>query len=253
MSTGGGTDAVDRPLVIGFLHTADVHVGTFDELLARLVAGSDGAVVGRHVVRADLLDRARAAAAAGQAPDPGVAADLTDAVAGLAAGCSVVVVTCSTLGPYVDTVEAPVPLVRIDRPMAEQAIRLAAEKGGAAGVGPVHAGRVAYVVIVAALASAVPPARALVSECATAAGLDVRIGAVLDDDAWVPFERGDTDGYLTAVRRMVGRAAAEGPDVVLLAQASMAAVADPTGDRYGVPVLASPEPAVGRALELAVR
>lgn len=252
--------ADDRHVTIGLLHTADVHVSTFGALLERL----DPTATARHVVRTDLLDAARAASAGppGQTPERDeVAAGLQEAVADLVTGCECVLVTCSTLGPYVQSLAAPVaggrpiPLVRIDRPMARQAVRLAVERAaGAAREGrPRWPGPEPYIVVVAALASAVEPARLLLADCAAAEGIEVGVGVATASGAWAAFEAGDLAGYRDAVDRAIRQAVHLLPDVIVLAQASMAEAADPSGRRHGTPVLASPEPAVREALALAGR
>lgn len=247
---------------IGFLHTAPSQVPLFDEVLARL--GPTAST--RHDVRPDLL---AAAAGAARAPlaRPGeptrardaVVAELAGAVAELAPACRVVLVTCSTLGPYLESpsvqaAAAATPVIRIDRPMALRAVDVALERAA----GAPAAGRERwpsdkpYVVAVAALSSAVEPIRVLLAECAARRGVEVGIGVVQAAGAWARFESGDLDGYRRAVERvLMDQVPGQLPDVVVLAQASMASLADPDGSRYGVPVLASPGPAVAEALRLA--
>jgi Asp/Glu/hydantoin racemase len=72
-------------------------------------------------------------------------------------------------------------------------------------------------------------------------------------DAWALFEAGDVPGYLDAVAAHVDAVVRSGTvDVVVLAQASMAAVADRfTGG--AVPVLAGPAAAVSAAAALLAR
>ncbi|MEV4133208.1 aspartate/glutamate racemase family protein [Dactylosporangium sp. NPDC049742] len=201
--------------IIGFLHTADVHVATFRTLLAGVAPDAGGL----HVVDAALLEDARAGVDVGER----VAARLR----GLAAdGADVIVCTCSTIGGLAETVDAGVPVLRVDRPMAEAAVA-----GG---------GRVA---VVAALASTLAPTTGLLRECAALAGVTVEIVEAPCLDAWALFESGDLDAYVRRVAEHV-RAVAATADVVVLAQASMAPVADLVPD---LPVLSSPRTAVARA------
>ena len=65
-------------------------------------------------------------------------------------------------------------------------------------------------------------------------------------DAWSHFESGDMASYLKVIEASV-RSAAPLPDVVVLAQASMAGAAVPLRD-FGTAVLASPELGVRSAL-----
>lgn len=208
--------------IIGFLHTAEVHVATFDDLLADLAPGATG----RHAVDEALLADARA---------HGVGDEIRERLAAhvralAAAGAQVVVCTCSTLSGHAETLDAAVPVLRVDRPMAQAAVA-----GG---------GRVA---VVAALASTLAPTTALLRECAAAAGVTVDLVEAPCLDAWALFEAGDHDGY---VRRIAGhvRAVAAGVDVVVLAQASMAPAADLLSD---LPVLSSPRAAVAFAVAAA--
>jgi aspartate/glutamate racemase len=210
--------------VIGFLHTADVHVATFGALVDEVAPGQG------HVHRVDvpLLDDARAGAPTGERVRAHV-----DAL--VAAGASVVVCTCSTLGPVAEEVGgAGVPVLRVDRPLAEAAVR--------------DGGRVAVVV---ALASTLGPTTELLADAARRSGATVELDPVVCADAWADFEAGDLSAYrrgvADAARDAVGR---RGADVVVLAQASMAPAAALLAD-LPVPVLTSPGIAVARAVELA--
>ncbi len=213
-------------MIIGFLHTADVHVPTFRDLLAELAPGA----ADLHAVDADLLADARAGGV-----DEGVRERLAAHVATLAGGgAQVVVCTCSTLSGAAEIVAAGVPVLRVDRPMAQAAVA-----GG---------GRVA---VVAALASTLAPTTGLLRECAAAAGVTVDLVEAPCLDAWPLFEAGDRDAYVRRVAEHV-RSVAATADVVVLAQASMAPAADLLRD-LTVPVLSSPRAAVAHAVAVAGR
>jgi hypothetical protein len=210
---------------IAFLHTARVHVATFDALLQATAPD----LRARHVVDEALLADAQRLGTG----DPGVRgrvhAALADAAAG---GARQVVCTCSTLGglaeglPPSDRFEA----VRIDRAMAEQAVRL----------GP-------RVLMVAALASTLQPTQALLADTAARLQRPVAVEALLVADAWTLFLHGDRAGFLAAVAQAV-RTHAGVADVVVLAQASMADAALLLVD-LGRPVLSSPALGVAAAVE----
>ncbi|MFJ1513529.1 aspartate/glutamate racemase family protein [Cellulosimicrobium funkei] len=212
--------------MIGFLHTAEVHVATFGALVDELAPGEGHT----HRVDVPLLDAARAG-------EP-VAARVRSHVEALAAaGASVVVCTCSTLGPVAESAglgAAVVPVVRVDAPLAAEAVR--------------DGGRVAVVV---ALASTLAPTTELLTDAARRAGTQVELEPVVCGDAWAAFETGDLAAYHRAVadaaRDAVARCA---PEVVVLAQASMAPAARLLAD-LPVRVLTSPGSAVARAVELA--
>jgi hypothetical protein len=189
---------------LALLHTSPVHVATFDALAAADAPDVDLV----HVVREELLARARE-----HGPEA-VADDVAAAVAGLDADA--VLCTCSTIGAVAERYGA----LRVDRPMAAEAARLAGGGG--------------RVVVLAALETTLAPTFALlVEEGVPEAALD----AVVVPGAWERFEAGDTEGYLALVRAAVAEAAAGGAVVVVLAQASMAAADD---GRSAVPVLSSP-------------
>ncbi|MFI8451278.1 aspartate/glutamate racemase family protein [Streptomyces erythrochromogenes] len=202
------------------LHTSPVHVPVFDALRER---HHPGAVL-RHLVVPELLDRARAHGPSSVAPA------LLDLLSGAGpAGPGPVLVTCSTIGATAEAL-APVlgaPVLRVDRPMAAEAVR----------TGP-------RIAVLAALASTLAPTAELLAE--EAGGRPVSVRTHLVAGAWESFEAGDTDRYLTRVADAAD--AVTGADVIVLAQASMAGAADLV--TTGIPVLSSPRPGLARALVL---
>jgi Asp/Glu/hydantoin racemase len=205
---------------IGFLHTADVHVPTFRRLRAELAP----AWADVHVVEPDLLATARATGVT-----PALAGRIDARLHELAdAGADVIVCTCSSLGAYAEsrTPDAGVPVLRLDRPMAEAA--------AAAGR------RIAFL---ATVRSSLAPTRQLLEETAAP-------GTVLIERwcaaAFALFEAGDLDGYAHQVAAEA-RAVAPEADVIVLAQASMAPAAALLAD-LPVPVLTSPRAAVAQAI-----
>jgi Asp/Glu/hydantoin racemase len=203
---------------IGFLHTAEVHVGTFRGLLRELGPGCDDV----HTVDESLLADARE-----RGVDAEVERRLLDRLRDLAAkGPDVIVCTCSTLSGHAERMSGAVgtPVLRVDRPMAEAAVA---------------AGR--RITVVAAVESTLAPTRELLASCARP---DTEITESLCADAWPLFEAGDHAGY---VRRIVEHARSLDTDVIVLAQASMA----PAEEFLGGKALSSPRAAVRRALETA--
>lgn len=208
---------------IAFLHTAEIHVATFDALLAERAPGAKAI----HRVEPAWLAEARAA---------GLTPALQDRIhAALAAftGADAVLCTCSTLGPAVDAARGAPPAVRIDRPMLARAL---AE-------GP-------NLLLAYMLESARPPAEALLAEIAAETGRPVR-ARLLKCPGWARFEVGDLAGFAdqiaAAIRAEIDRAGP--PDAVILAQASMR-VAEPKL-RLQVPVFSSPVPALDATLAAA--
>lgn len=213
---------------IGFLHTAEVHVATFDHLVHSHLPGV-GTV---HAVEDDLLVRARAGG-----PDS-VATEVLRHVHALhGAGADIICCTCSTIGGVAERVAGHLSVFRlgtvfrVDRPMARCAVRS----------GP-------RILVLAALDSTLEPTRALIEEEAATRGTIVRIGMVTVPDAWRHFERGDLAAYTEAVAA-TARARRDEADAVVLAQASMAGSESLLAD-LGIPVLSSPRLAIAHAADL---
>jgi hypothetical protein len=210
---------------VAFLHTAQAHVETF----AQLVAESAPAVRATHVVAPDLLEHARSQGIAPPVVER-VHARMREAAA---SGARVVVCTCSTVGAAAESCRGDFEPMRIDRPMADRAVRCGPRIG-----------------VVAALRDTIAPTVELLRSAASAHGIAlpaVRIVPLLIEHAWPYFEHGDLDRYVDVVADAV-RAAARDHDVIVLAQASMAPAVEHCGG-IGTPVLSSPRLGVAAALE----
>lgn len=195
---------------IGFLHTGAPHVANFDRLMSQHRPEWEV----HHEVRNDLLDAARA-----EGITDAVVQGVQEALRVLvAAGAEQIICTCSTIGSVAETSEVGVPVVRVDRPMAQLAAR---------------SGR--RVALVMTLASTREPSTELLAEYL---GPDQEIVDVLVDLDFGAFERGDIDAYWDPLERAV-RDIAPTVDVIVLAQASAAGVSERVRD-LEVPVLASP-------------
>lgn len=208
------------------LHTAQIHVQGFGALFEQ--SGFAGRV--DHVVRADLLDRARAQGA------QAVAADLRAVVADIGQ-VDALLCTCSTLGPLIDELACSDPrLLRIDRPLMEQAIQA---KG--------------RVLVVICLQSTQAATLDLLRQIAAESGRDASYELLLCAEVWPLFEAGETDAFARAIAARVRGALETMPDigVVVLAQASMHGATAHLSD-IGLPVLASPQLAVDRAIAMAL-
>ena len=230
---------------LALLHTGEAHVGAFAALFEEILPEA----MLSHLVREDLLLRAQLAG--GLTPE--VAAETAESLREQAGqGAALLLCTCSTLGPAVEAAAdgIDVPVLRVDRPLAEAAV--------AAG---------SRLLVVAALETTLAPTRALLEDAAAQAGRDVSLERLSLPVAWEAFEAGDGEGYrrqiAEAVRKAIGDAAAGngtggngtegngagGFDAVVLAQASMAGAAEALAD-LGIPVLSSPRLAVERAAAL---
>lgn len=220
--------------MLGLLHTSPVHVPVFDALRD---ADAPGLPL-RHRVRPELL-----AAARESGPD-GVAEEVAEEVGALARdGARAVLCTCSTLGDVAEAAGAAagVPVLRVDRPMAAEAVA----------AGP-------RLAVLATVESTLAPTTELIADEARRAGRPAAVRTVLVPDAWERFQNGDREGSLAAVVAAVRRErAAGGIDALVLAQASMAPAVERLVDEghpgAGVPVLASPRSGLRAAAVLAGR
>ena len=203
---------------LAFIHTFHGHIDRFRDLAAaRLEGWSSYAVVDESL----LLDTIARGSLA-----PKTVQRLTGYVFAAAdAGAAAVVVTCSTLGCAVDAIRpiAPVPLFRIDRGMAEAAVRQARRIG-----------------VLATLPTTLKPTASLLRQAAEEAGVDCEISEFLCEGAFAKLKAGDRPAHNAAVRAGFS-VLSSGADLVVLAQASMA---DAIGEEAGsiqVPYLTSPE------------
>lgn len=220
--------------MLALLHTSPVHVPVFDALGEAL----DPRPALRHVVRPELLARARE-----EGPEA-VADDVAEALAEAArAGAAAALCTCSTLGSVAEAAGARLrlPTLRVDRPMAAAAVA----------AGP-------RITVLATVRSTLGPTTDLITDEAHRAGRVVAVRPVLVDGAWERFETGDTDGHLDAVATAIRQVSGDA-DAVVLAQASMApaaAIAFPGADGEGAaagagaPVLSSPRSGLRAAAAL---
>jgi len=195
--------------MLTFFHTTASNETLFRGLLAEM--GPE--IPSRHVLAADLLDRATAEGRV----TPEIAADVkTRMRAALDDGARMLLCTCSTLGTCADQMNDP-RVMRIDRPMAQRA---AAADG--------------RVLVAACVASTLDPTVTLLRE----SGPHARIETLLMADLWPHFQAGDRTLYWQEIaERLRQQASAFG--CIVLAQASMAGAADLLRD-LPVPVLSSP-------------
>ncbi len=198
---------------IACLHTAAGNAERMDAALAAL-GGAEAATLA-HVERSDLLRRAEAEGGLTDA----IRLETEAALRALAEEADAVLLTCSTLGPAVEGVAGGAPTFRVDAALAAEA--------------PASGGRVA---VLYAVETTRAPTETLFLKAAAATGATVAMRLV--EGAWDAFRAGDDAAYARLVAAAADRAAAEGADVVALAQASMAGALDLATTEK--PVLASP-------------
>lgn len=207
------------------LHTAPILVETFRSLGRELAPD----VPLQNAVDESLLQEARDAG--------GVTPHLNRRVAGAVlnavdSGARVILCTCSSIGPSAEVAQRLTdrPVLRIDRPMAEQAVSAGSR-----------------IVVAATLKSTLVPTRDIVMDAAREQNRDVEVRELLCESAWAELARGDAEAYHRLIAEDLRRAA-EGADVIVLAQASMAKAAERCPD-LPVPVLTSPRSGFLAAVE----
>jgi Asp/Glu/hydantoin racemase len=211
---------------IGFIHTVLGLPPTFAALADELVPDAEYF----HIVDETLLSNTRRTGSLTATTRRRVLGHVESAAD---AGADLVVVTCSSIGPAVDASRAflDVQVLRIDEPMADEAVRLGSRVG-----------------VVATLATTLQPTAELVERRAIAAGKDVEVDARVCDGAFDALQAGDRDRHDQLVREGLESVLAD-VDVVVLAQASMARVADTLGD-VSLPILSSPRLGMERVAAL---
>ena len=208
-----------------FLHTSPVHIETFE----RLLRDSGAAVQAQHLVHENLLEEAR---------QTGLTDELQTRVSSIIAAAAdagdVVLCTCSTIGGCAEAMNGATGphVLRVDRAMARRAVELGE-----------------HILICAALRSTLAPTQALIAAEAQAAHKTVQQTLLLCAPAWALFEAGDLDGYHRCIADALHDywAAGNQPNVIVLAQASMAGAAHYCMD-IPVPILSSPQLGVNAAL-----
>jgi Asp/Glu/hydantoin racemase len=207
---------------LALIHTSATLVPMFAQLLKQKLP---------HIDTFNIADDSlvRACAAAGSLT-PAIARRVASHIqAAEAAGADAILVTCSSIGPAVEAAAffTGVPLLRVDQPMADQAVRTGKRIG-----------------VIATLPTTLNPTTDLVHRRAALANKPIEVTAQLVDHAFDALMAGDTakhDALITAALRQL----AAKSDVIVLAQASMARVVDalPDADKK-TPILASPPIAI---------
>lgn len=210
--------------VLGLLHTAAPHRGRFDGLLSELAPAGTTWI---HSVREELLREALESV-----PELHRTASISAALKELRGnGAAQILCTCSSIGSLAEIAGAALtlPTLRVDRPMAEAAVRQ---------------GR--HILVAACLPSTLAPTIRLLNECAAADDRQVEIETMLLPSAWHWFQEGNEAAFVRAIADAMLNAPPTA-DVVVLAQASMAGAAALLTE-LAMPVLSSPRLGVEAAL-----
>jgi Asp/Glu/hydantoin racemase len=201
---------------IAFLHTVAALAEKFRALAGPALPDAEAFHMLDESLLQDLLR---------QRPVEGITRRLVTLV-GLAvdAGAELVIFTCSSTSPLIDTARCcyQVPILKVDDPMAERAVRLGQRIG-----------------VLCTTNSTVGPSSELLDHHAARLGRTVAVEAVLVDNAFAALQRGDRAEHDELVQAAANDLAAR-TDVIVLAQASMAHLAEPLASRLPLPVLASP-------------
>ena len=211
-----------KPKTLALIHTSATLVPVFNQLCKERLPGVETfnivddslvrAIGARGSLTADIARR--------------VASYIQSAEAG---GADQILVTCSSIGPAVDAAApfAGVPVLRVDQPMADEAVRTGRRIG-----------------VIATLPTTLNPTSELVRRRAALAGKTIELTSRLCDGAFEALMNGDAARHDQLVGDALRKLANE-VDVVVLAQASMARVVDTlsAADRK-IPILASPPIAI---------
>lgn len=149
---------------------------------------------------------------------------LANYMAAADSGADVIFNCCSSVGDVADLGNeiAPVPVFRIDYPMAMEAVTSAKR-----------------IAVISTLSTTLDPTRRLIERCAKEAGRDVVLVDGLADGAFAAGQSGDGETH----DRLIAEAAmkiVDKVDLFVLAQGSMARMEKKLSEMTGKPVLSSP-------------
>ena len=212
------------------IHTVSSVIPMFRELCGELLPG----VTIRHLVDETILPDIMKAGHIEPSHRRRVCELIVRAEQGRA---DVIMLTCSSISPCVDVGRplVSVPVLKVDEPMADKAVRLATKSA-----------QVGIIGVAATVPTTLRPTVALIRERAAARKRRVRIPTALCSAAFQAGQAGHTQKHDALVSRGIERLAKR-CKVVVLAQASMARVLPSLASVEGVTVLSSPRLAVMHA------
>jgi Asp/Glu/hydantoin racemase len=212
---------------LALLHTAGVNVTTFQVLAAELLPDMQTF----HMLDESLLKNTIRDGAMSPLTARRVAGHIFSAEE---AGADAMLVTCSSIGRGAEMARplVSIPVIRVDEAMADEAVRAGSRVG-----------------VIATLPTTLEPTAALVHARAKLAGTEVEVVSHLCEGAFAALTGGDPGTHDARVAAGL-RSLMERVDVIVLAQATMARVADtiPANERR-VPILSSPRSGLLRARE----
>jgi len=211
-----------KPKTLGLIHTSATLIPVFQELCKQYLPGvTTFNIVDDSIVR-NIRERGEVTPAIYQRVE-GYVLSAQDA------GADYILVTCSSIGAPIEAaaLKVNVPVLRVDQPMADTAVRTGKRIG-----------------VIATLQTTLLPTSELVKRSAKAAGKEIELEAIVVDGAFEALMGGDAAKHDLLVGNAL-RELSKKVDVILLAQASMARVVDTldTADKI-VPIVASPPTAI---------
>lgn len=211
------------PIKIAYLHTVSSLVGLFNDLSKELLPPGTEVF---HIADEMLLKTVMAQGGL----SPFIYQRVADnVIAAERAGAMLVQCTCSSISPCIEAVRplVAIPVLKIDDPMVDKAISLGKRIG-----------------VAATAPTTLKPTTELVLTKAAARSLQVTVDSALCEGAFAALSAGDTATHDRLVMGTLRQLMAQN-DVIILAQASMARVADTIPpDEQKVPILSSPRLAI---------
>lgn len=207
---------------LGLIHTSATLVPVFQELISTKLPHIDSFNIVDDSVIKDVIREGKLT--------PNTASRVVGHISAAAAtGADLILATCSSIGQAVEIAAKlnSVPILRVDQPMADQAVAMGKRIG-----------------VIATLSTTLEPTADLVHRRAALASREIKLETRLCDGAFAALMAGNTEDHDQRIAQALQELNKQ-VDVILLAQASMARVLDslPSG-AIQVPVLASPLTAV---------
>ncbi len=206
---------------LALIHTSATLVPVFQELAEKKFSGKDITVF--NIVDDSLLRNT----IENNGLNAGTSRRVVDYIGSAeTAGADFILVTCSSIGPAVEAAVpfTAVPVLRVDQPMADKAVRMGKKIG-----------------ILATLFTTLEPTRDLVRSRAEIAGKEIEITAKLCEGAFDALMNGNEEMHDQALADAIQDISGD-VDVIVLAQASMARIVSQLPEEVKkVPILSSPE------------
>ena len=208
---------------LSLIHTSATLIPVFEGLAQRYLPGTKLFNIVDDSIVKNIISR-------GGKADPAIYKRVLDYVKSAEdAGADYILVTCSSIGEAVEAAaeQASVPVLRVDQPMADLAVKTGKRIG-----------------VIATLQTTLQPTANLVERRAKLAHREIELKAVVCEGAFDALMAGDADRHDYLVAEAL-KLLAQQADVILLAQASMARVVDTLSEEdRRVPILTSPPSAL---------